>query len=160
MILRDLPGTPTAPSSAASQSMKRTRPDLRAAHEAATRSSSLREAGYRVKPWHAGPRTPGSIRINGFWAHDPDLTRGWLDHQYKLLTPDGAHDLSSPSPITSTRTVLARLAQLQGAGWSVSIDAARALWYPGRTVAVWIRKGGASWSTDTTQTRGRVCRTT
>lgn len=120
---------------------------LRTIHEVAERSARLKKQGYRIRPWHAGARTPACVRRNNgygsYWEFDYDLTRGWLDHHYKLLDPNGSSIFVS-EPYGLFGDSLARLARLAQSGWNVSIDSGRALWVPGGTVAVWIRKAGAA----------------
>ncbi len=63
----------------------------------------------------------------------------WMDHPYKLLPPKGEHVFVA-EPYGLSGPGLANLAQLSKAGWRIAVRPDLALHYPGRTVAIWVRR--------------------
>jgi hypothetical protein len=119
---------------------------LAAIEEVAHRVEGLVAQGWRMRPWH--PTSPGSPcveRDGGRLDWDTRLIAGWMDHPYRLIPPGAEPPVFVSEPYQLDDRSLVRLAYLQNCGWRVDVRPEMALHYPGRTVAIWIRRiGGAS----------------
>jgi hypothetical protein len=118
-----------------------------AADEAWCRVQLLTNTGWKMRAWHpTSPGSPCTVKLDGYpgardWDHQ--MIAGWMDHAYRLIAPDGrAVFVSEPYGVDGD--ALVRLTYLHSNGWRVALRPEIALHYPGRTVAIWIRKAGGA----------------
>jgi hypothetical protein len=103
----------------------------------------LTSQGWKMRPWHpTSPGSPCTVKAEYYRSArewDDNLIRGWMDHAYRLIAPDGSPVFVS-EPYGIDGDALVRLQYLHSNGWRIAIRPEIALHYPGRTVAIWIRK--------------------
>lgn len=121
--------------------------DEAAARRVADLSSYLREGGWQCQEWAAQPEDPGVTKRRGLLQF-----ASWMDHSYKLITPKG-EEIFVAEPYELGRIALAELARLSRQGWRVSVRPDLALHYPGRTLAVWVRRQEGAGPTPLLDTR-------
>lgn len=114
-------------------------PDLaRAGGEAARRIALFQMHGWEIAGWQPGPMQPAAQR-DRYWYWNQVLISGWFDHPYRLRTPAG-QTIYVSEPYHIHTEGIENLARIAADGWSVEIMPEKALHFPGRTVAVWIRR--------------------
>jgi hypothetical protein len=100
------------------------------------RMEAILSHGYVVRQgWDAG--APFVEFVNG--DRQAWLVRhiaGLLDHLYRIVTPEETVYVSEPYDLYDFDGI----AKARESGWDVTVSAARALHYPGRTVAVVFRR--------------------
>lgn len=116
-------------------------------HHAATRAEivirlqALKSVGWKIRDWTPHTRNSPARRSLGryHWGWDPTLMGRWLDRPYQIVRRDGTR-IFVAEPYGISEGDLNQFAKLREQGWSISVSSEQALWYPGRTVAIWIER--------------------
>lgn len=88
----------------------------------------IRKRGVDIRPWHPGFR---------FYLKYGEGC--WIDHPYRLKGPNGQNVYVS-EPYELGPRAIQQLAKMVEDGWNVTIRADDAIWYPGRTLAIYLHK--------------------
>lgn len=108
---------------------------LRAAAEVVHNSNLiLRRFKWAGRDWSRNG--PGGGNRTGY------RSAGLVDHAYTLVSLATGVRVYVSEPYGLGPDALREIGQLIDEGWDVQVEADRAIWFPGRTVAVWIWKGG------------------
>ncbi len=121
--------------------------DEPAARRAADLGAYLREGGWHCQEWNAKLGDPGVTR-----SREGLRFASWMDHPYTLITAKG-EEIFVAEPYDLNGTRLSALARLARQGWRVTVRPDLALHYPGRTIAIWIRKQAEAGPTPLLDTR-------
>jgi hypothetical protein len=95
-----------------------------------------------------GIRTTGGIYRGGPWTVSLDYGAGyipgisWVDHPYAAIVGGRKRFVSEPYWLDGRD--LPDLIDLQAKGWTVTISATRARWFPGHTLAIELERKAAN----------------
>lgn len=102
------------------------------------RKERLRAAGWRVRDWRPGPRTPLATRDpSRFWQWRSGAYHSLVDHQYRLTHRDG-RVVYVTEPYWGPDRDHPLIATLRQEGWIVVFRPELGLWNPPSTTAIWI----------------------